>query len=226
MYIVIGASRGIGFAVVKQLLAANHKVVAASRNISELHKLAEKHPALQVLSLDVGNTQSFKQFVGAVANLQDCQGVLYCAGKLVNKPFPDHGLEDWNTSYLTNVFGPILLTQHLIAALPDHHMHHLYVGSMGGFQGAAKFPGLAAYSSSKAALATAAECLAEEFKETKHRFNTLSLGAVQTEMLQEAFPGYQAPVSPEEMAKFIADFLRHNHLVINGKNIPVSLSTP
>jgi hypothetical protein len=54
----------------------------------------------------------------------------------------------------------------------------------------------------------------------------LCLGAAQTEMLEEAFPGYMAPVSAEKMGEFITDFALNSHQWINGKIIPVSLSTP
>jgi hypothetical protein len=56
--------------------------------------------------------------------------------------------------------------------------------------------------------------------------NCLCLGAVQTEMLQEAFPGYEAPTSPAEMAQFIADFALTGNRFFKGKILPVSLSTP
>ena len=58
---------------------------------------------------------------------------------------------------------------------------------MGGIQGSLKFPGLAAYSSAKGAVITLSELLAEEYKEQGIVFNVLALGAVQTEMLEEAF---------------------------------------
>ncbi len=61
------------------------------------------------------------------------------------------------------------------------------------YKAAQNFPGLAAYSSSKGAVITLTELLAEEFKETGPAFNALAFGAVQTEMLEEAFPGYEAP---------------------------------
>jgi len=82
------------------------------------------------------------------------------------------------------------------------------------------------YSASKGALAILTESLAEELKEQNIRVNALALGAVQTEMLEEAFPGYQAAVTAEEMADFITDFALKAHSYINGKIIPVSLSTP
>jgi len=56
--------------------------------------------------------------------------------------------------------------------------------------------------------------------------NCLCLGAAQTEMLEEAFPGYQAPVSAEKMAEFIAQFAMTGDHWFNGKILPVSLSTP
>ena len=85
--------------------------------------------------------------------------------------------------------------------------HILNIGSMGGYQGSVKFPGLSIYSSTKGALAVLTECLAEEFKETSVNFNCLCLGSVQTEMLEEAFPGYQAPISPKEMANYFLNFI-------------------
>jgi hypothetical protein len=56
--------------------------------------------------------------------------------------------------------------------------------------------------------------------------NCLCLGAAQTEMLEAAFPGYQAPVSAAEMAEFIGDFALNGSRWMNGKILPVSLSTP
>ena len=97
---------------------------------------------------------------------------------------------------------------------------------MGGIQGSKKFPGLSAYSASKAALQVLTECLAEEFKEGNIAFNSIALGAVQTEMLAEAFPDYRAPLKADEMAEFIADFAINGRRFFQGKTIQVSLSTP
>ena len=89
-----------------------------------------------------------------------------------------------------------------------------------------KFPGLAAYSSSKGAVITLVELLAEEHKEQGIAFNVLALGAVQTEMLEEAFPGYKAPLSALEMAEYIYDFSLNGNKYYNGKIMQVSSSTP
>ena len=104
--------------------------------------------------------------------------------------------------------------------------HVVNIGSMGGVQGSVKFPGLSIYSASKAALATLTECLAAEYPDKNIYFNCLALGAVQTEMFDEAFPGYKAPLTADEAAEFITDFALNGYKYFNGKIIPVSLSIP
>ena len=100
------------------------------------------------------------------------------------------------------------------------------ISSMGGVQGSVKFPGLSAYSSSKGGLITLTELLAEEFKESGPAFNVIALGAVQTEMLEEAFPGYQAPISAGQMASYILEFALTGQKFYNGKVLPIASTTP
>ena len=100
------------------------------------------------------------------------------------------------------------------------------ISSMGGIQGSIKFPGLAAYSSSKGAVITLSELLAEEYRERGISFNVLALGSVQTEMLQEAFPGYQAPLSAMDMAEYLVNFALTGQKFQNGRVVQVSSTTP
>ena len=93
-------------------------------------------------------------------------------------------------------------------------------------QGSVKFPGLAAYSSSKGALITLSELLAEEYKEQGVAFNVLALGAVQTEMLEQAFPDFKANVQSKDMASYIMNFALTGAQFYNGKVLEVSNSTP
>ena len=147
------------------------------------------------------------------------------AGSLVNKPFLEMSSSEFEEVYKVNVFAVASLTR-LVLPLMEAKGHVLNISSMGGIQGSAKFPGLSAYSSSKGALVILTELLAEEFKETGPSFNVLALGAVQTEMLAEAFPDYKAPLSAEEMADYIVDFALTGNKFYNGKVLQVSNSTP
>jgi NAD(P)-dependent dehydrogenase (short-subunit alcohol dehydrogenase family) len=97
---------------------------------------------------------------------------------------------------------------------------------MGGFQGSDKFPGLSAYSVTKGTLSILTECLAVELQDKNIKVNCLCLGAVQTEMLNEAFPGLTAPVEASQMGTYISDFVINGHTFYNGKVLPVALQNP
>lgn len=229
--LIAGAGKGIGFELVKHLMTnENCQILAISRNTKQLEELVEnqkpKSSRIIPLSLDL-SSHDFTD------RLQDCQNknkflpniVIYNAGLLINKPFSALSGSDFDQLFEVNIKGAFRLFQALIPDLPEGS-HLLGISSMGGYQGSAKFPGLSIYSASKAALAVMMECLAEELKERKISANALALGAAQTAMLEEAFPGYSAPLSAAEMASFIADFAINGGRYFNGKILPVSLSTP
>ncbi|WP_442846508.1 SDR family NAD(P)-dependent oxidoreductase [Leeuwenhoekiella sp. H156] len=222
--IVTGTSRGIGIELVKQLAEQGHQVLALSRNEKPCIDL--KLNNVTALSFDLSSEEDLSKVATFIEKeWQTVDALIHNAGALVNKPFEKLSAADFQKVYEVNVFGVAQLTQ---AVLPfmNAGSHVLTISSMGGVQGSAKFPGLAAYSSSKGAVITLSELLAEEYKEQGIAFNVLALGAVQTEMLEEAFPGYQAPLQPDEMAAYIANFALTAHKFYNGKVLQVSASTP
>ena len=218
--IVTGASRGIGRALVDRFLDLGHEVWALSRNTDELNKIKGIH----TVSIDLSEEQQIVDWVQS-CGVDYFDAVINNAGMLINKPFAETTYADFEAVYRVNVFGAAQLIRHLLPLLTTES-HILNISSMGGVNGTAKFPGLAAYSSSKGALGILTELLAEEFKDNGPRCNALALGAVQTEMLAEAFPDYKAPVSAPQMATYIADFSLNGHHLYNGKVLPISQSTP
>lgn len=228
--IVTGASRGIGLEVVKDLMAEHHcDVIAVSRNIAPLIKLKDqkKKPSLLPVAADISSSAGRKKVVAAVAHSGKKVDILiHNAGHLVNRPFEKISEKELLEVYTVNVFAPFLLTQSLLPSLNKKGTHVVNIGSMGGFQGSSKFPGLSAYSSSKAALAGLSECMAEELKKRNVKVNCLALGAVQTEMLEQAFPGYKAPLTAKQMAEYISWFAVNGHKFHNGKVIAVTSSNP
>lgn len=221
--VITGAGRGIGFELVKILSSRGHVVLALSRNLQQLQKLDLK--GVQCHSFDLTKAASFKVLIPIIKKLGQVDALVNNAGFLVNKPFPELTDEDFRKSYEVNVFGPVKLIQTILPFMPQNG-HVVNISSMGGIQGSVKFPGLTAYSSAKAAILNITELLAEEYKTTGPAFNALAIGAVQTEMLAEAFPGYQAPLQPAEMAAYIADFALTGNQFYNGKILQVSSSTP
>ena len=224
--IVTGASRGIGFELVKLLASQKYQVLALSRNSTPLNKLQAKYKNISVLQLDISNKIQLTKVTDFVAeNWVEVDIVIHNAGKLINKPFAKTTVQDFMDVYKVNVFAIAELTRVLLPYLKNGS-HVVTISSMGGIQGSMKFPGLAAYSSSKGAVITLTELLAEEYKEKGIAFNALALGAVQTEMLTDAFPDYKAPTTATEMAKYIAGFALTGHQMYNGKVLQVSSSTP
>ncbi len=233
--IVTGASRGIGYELVKILSSdSKHTIIAVSRNSQKLEQLKKDclllNPASNIIPLacDLTEKNAVEKLISEIKkNVSSINILINNAGALLNKPFETIAAADLEYVYNVNVFSVIRLIQAVLPLMDGGQKSHIVnISSMGGFQGSAKFAGLAAYSSSKAALACLTECLAEEYKEKNIAFNCLALGAAQTEMLQEAFPGYKAPLSASQMASFIADFSLNAHQYMNGRIIPVSLSTP
>lgn len=221
--IITGTSRGIGYKLALQFAEEGHQVLAVSRQTPQ--ELID-NPNITCLSIDIAvedQMQEIDKFISSTWKKVDV--LINNAGCLVNKPFSQLTQSDFERVYKVNVFGVANLIRTCIPYMPKGS-HVVSISSMGGIQGSMKFPGLAAYSSSKGAVITLSELLAEEYKEQGIAFNVLALGAVNTEMLQEAFPGYEAPISPKEMAHYIFNFALTANKFYNGKVLQVSSTTP
>ena len=221
--IITGSSRGIGFELAQLFAADGHQVLALSRNEKPIADLALEN--VSTFSFDISKADDLKKLHDFIQDWKTVDILVNNAGKLLNKPFLETEASEFEEVYKVNVFGVVSVTKMVLSKMPKDG-HVVTISSMGGVQGSMKFPGLSAYSSSKAAVITLTELWAEEFKETGPSFNVLALGAVQTEMLEEAFPGYQAPTTALEMAQYIKDFALTGNKMYNGKLLQVSSSTP
>ena len=221
--IVTGSSRGIGFELAQLFADEGHQVLALSRNDTPISNL--KHKNISSFPFDLTKASDLEKLKTFLKDWKSVDILINNAGKLLNKPFLETSAAEFEEVYRVNVYGVASVTQAVLPKMPKDG-HVVTISSMGGVQGSMKFPGLSAYSSSKAAVITLTELWAEEFKETGPSFNVLALGAVQTEMLEEAFPGYQAPTTALEMAEYIKVFALTGNKMYNGKLLQVSSSTP
>ncbi|MBU2997170.1 SDR family oxidoreductase [Cellulophaga baltica] len=222
--IITGSSRGIGFEMAKLFADDGHQVLALSRNEKPI--LSLNHKNIHTFSFDLSQQEDLQKLQNYVSeNWKQVDVLINNAGKLLNKPFLEISPSEFEEVYKVNVFGVANVTQLVLPNMPKTG-HVVTISSMGGVQGSMKFPGLTAYSSSKAAVITLTELWAEEFKENGPSFNVLALGAVQTEMLEEAFPGYKAPNTALEIASYIKEFALTGNKFYNGKMLQVSSTTP
>jgi len=222
--IISGTSRGIGFELVRFFEKEGYNVLALSRNPKPLLKI--KLSNCKVMSCDITLASDIEKVSVYISEHWSQVDILINnSGLLVNTPFSETSIQDFKRVYDVNVFGLASLTQAIIPFM-KREGHVISISSMGGVQGSLKFAGLSAYSSSKGAVITLTELLAEEYKNSGPSFNVLALGAVQTEMLEEAFPGHKAPLTAKEMASYIFDFSINGNKYYNGKLLQVSSSTP
>jgi 3-oxoacyl-[acyl-carrier protein] reductase len=222
--VITGTSRGIGLELVKLFSKEGHNVLALSRNSQPVDSLQLQN--VSTFEFDITEEEDLQKAYDFVREEWEQVDILiHNAGAMLNQAFGELGMADFEHVYKINVFGVAALTQKLLPVI-NPRGHVVIISSMGGVQGSVKFPGLSAYSSSKGAVITLTELLAEEYKEVGPSFNVLALGAVQTEMLEEAFPGYKAPLQPGEMAEYIAEFSLKGNKFYNGKLLQVSSSTP
>jgi len=230
--LITGASSGVGFeAVLDLILKSENEVIALARSEDKLRRLYEIATSLNPdaklypAKFDIVH-DDYSSLINFVTDrLGSLDVLINNAGQLINKSFAETSQLDFAEMLQSNLLGHVKMIHNMLPLLNDG-AHVLNIGSMGGFQGSVKFPGLAAYSASKAALHTLTECLAVEYASQNVKFNCLALGSAQTEMLEKAFPGYNSPVMAFEMGKYIADFALTGHKYFNGKIIPVALSTP
>ena len=217
--VITGTSSGIGFDLVKIYSKKKYNVLSLSR--SQISIKGVNHVIFDIT--DQKSIDNIKNIIKKEFKVVDI--LINNAGKLINKPFLDMSMEDFDSVFRVNLFGVANLIKNLYSMF-NKSSHVVNISSIGGIIGSSKFNGLTAYSSSKGALNILTEVLAEEFKESGPKFNSLCLGSVQTKMLEEAFPGYKGQVKPKDMAKFIFDFANKGSSFFNGKVIPVSLSNP
>ncbi len=230
---VTGVSRGIGREIFAQGAAKKDTcIIGISRSQKMLDDLAAecaraKYSDYYLFAQDLTDPELSTTIIDCLQQVGRVDALINCAGYLVNKPFLEISKTDWLQCYMTNVYGPFRLIQQLVPWLSKSEVAHVVnIGSMGGVQGSAKFAGLSAYSSSKAAMIGLTECLAEELKDTPIRTNIINLGAVQTEMLSEAFPGLEVKHQPADVARWLLNFAFDSGQFMNGKSVQLSDSTP
>lgn len=225
--LITGASRGIGYETALFLAEKGHTVVATARSENKLKELSAKADKGSIIPVvaDLTNPDDISKLSNTVSEFNELDGLINNAGLVHREDFMDTDIEVFKKLMDVNVYGIVRLTKALKPMLKKGS-HIVNISSMSGYQGSLKFGGLSAYGAAKAAVVGLSEVLSAEFAKDEISVNCLCIGAVQTEMLSEAFPGFEAPVSPQQMGSYIADFVLNAHQFYNGKVLPVALNDP
>lgn len=181
VFLVSGASRGLGRAITEAALDAGHRVVAGVRSTSALDDLTGAHPDhLAVVELDVTDNNAVRAAVDTTVDRFGRLDVLVNnAGYANMSAIEDVDFDDFLAQVDTNFLGVVRLTR---AALPvlraQRSGHIIQVSSVGG---RLVRPGLSAYQSSKWAVTGFSGVLAQEVAPLGINVTVLEPGGMRTD---------------------------------------------
>ena len=203
--LVTGGGSGIGAACAAEFLRRGRPVVIVGRSANRLKAAARAMASgdrVLALAGDAGDERFAKRaFAAARRRFGSVDVLVNNAAHLVKKSFLDTTAAEWDAVMRTNLRGSFLFSREFLRA-PGRVI--VNVGSFGGLQGTAKFPGLSAYTVSKYGITGLTAALAVEARPLGVAVFCVAPGAVQTAMLRKAAPGLKAGAMPVDVARVIA----------------------
>jgi len=162
IWLITGASRGLGLSFTQEALKAGHRVVATARDVERLAEVASKFgESVRTVPLDVTNEAQAKNAVEAAIETFGCVDVLVNNAGYGNVyPVEDTSLADFRAQIETNLFGVIIMTKAVLPHFRERASGHIIqISSIGGRVGPV---GRAAYAAAKSGVAGFSESLSKE----------------------------------------------------------------
>ena len=200
VWLITGASRGLGRAFTEEILKAGDRVVAAARNPEQLAEVASKFGgSVRTVSLDVTNEAQAKRAVdAAIETFGGLDVLVNNAGYGNVSPVEDTSLADFRAQIETNLFGVIIMTKTVLPYFRERATGHvIQIASIGGRVGPT---GRAAYAAAKFGVEGFSESLSKEVKSLGIKITIVEPGGFRTDFagssteLRVGRPEYDATV--------------------------------
>ena len=162
VWVITGASSGIGLEIAKSVLAAGHKVVATGRNTDKIFRsIANSSDNLSVIKMDVTDPKEIQAAVGrAIDKFATIDVLVNNAGNFYAGFFEELSSRQFELQMATSLFGPMNVTRAVLPVMRQNRSGHIIsISSTAGFVG---YEYCSAYSASKFGLEGWMECLAPE----------------------------------------------------------------
>jgi NAD(P)-dependent dehydrogenase (short-subunit alcohol dehydrogenase family) len=216
---VTGAGKGIGRATALDLAARGHSVIAISRSPGDLKSLEAETQATYGLQKHLFlcvDLRSEDEIVSAFKEIRSkftsVDALVNNAGSITKKKLEKMTLAQWRENFLVNVDATFLCTREALPLLKKsrYGASILNVSSLAGIRNLEKISEFGGYTAAKSALVGLTQAMAIEFKEYNIRVNAIAPGAVNTQMLRKAAPGFATRATPEHIAKIINFFITND----------------
>jgi NADP-dependent 3-hydroxy acid dehydrogenase YdfG len=210
--VVTGASSGIGAATARRLAEAGFTVVAGARRLDRLRELAESHPNIRAVHLDVTSPDSVAALVAEVPSVDVL--VNNAGGAIGAETIENADPADWQAMFETNVLGVLRVTQGLLPALEGGAGGHVVV--VGSIAGHLVYESGGGYTAAKHGTAALVETLRLELNGRPVRVTEIAPGMVATEEFSlvryrgdaeaaaRTYAGVAAPLVADDIADCIA----------------------
>lgn len=198
VWLITGASSGLGHALAEAALAAGDSVIGVARRAGALSELASANPGrVSSVSLDVTDVAGVASFVQAQERIDV---LVNCAGRALIGAAEETTEQELRDLMELHFFSPVALTRAVLPGMRSRGSGAIVqISSMGGRMA---FAGVSAYSASKFALEGWSEALAAEVSPFGIQVLIVEPGAFRTGLhgnalrMTEPMPAYESTVGP------------------------------
>jgi len=212
--LVTGGGTGIGLDIARALADTGAEVTITGRDAIRLNAVADAHPRLHPLQMDVGDEASVRDGIAAAVAARGPVSICIAnAGIAEPARFSEETLEHWQTIMRINLDGVFLTLQSAMASLPpEMPARMIAISSIAGVRG---LKGALAYTASKHGVIGLIRGLSEEYMGGPITFNAICPGYVDTPIVERnaALISERQGVSDAEARAYLAKGNRHKRLL-------------
>jgi NAD(P)-dependent dehydrogenase (short-subunit alcohol dehydrogenase family) len=224
--VITGASRGIGRATAEAIAREGAHAIVAARGIAGLDatvaSIRDSGGQATAVPTDVSDAGAVNELFSIANDIGPPAALVCAAATLEREQFDEISLASWEYTMSVNLTGVFNCCRAAFTMMRNAGGGRIVnIASLSGVYATEKFPGLAAYNTTKYGVIGLTEAIAVEGKSCGVTAVSLSPGAVDTDMLRRANPSLRAGVTAAQVAAMIVTLLDSPFSIASGANVPL-----